>query len=185
MKAIKTTIIVLFICTIQLFATDNFTGIVLIEDPYSFNTINENFLDENLPDIIIPTFTDLDNDGLADLIIGGRQASLSHYERNSLDSLTFHLVNDTLSNIDVGFSPAPAFTDLDNDGLLDLIIGEFEGNLNHYEQNSINSFEFSLVTNTFNSIDVGNNSVPTFTDLDSDEWDKSSAYCFDQLEVVW
>ncbi len=131
-----------------------------------------------------PTFTDIDGDGLIDLIIGYFDGSLSHYEQNSSNSTLFSLVTQDFNLIDVGFYAKPTFTDLDNDGLLDLIIGESDGNLNHYEQNSIGSQSFTLVTNNFNSILVVDNAAPTFTDIDNDglldllvgEWETSPSF---------
>ncbi|PID28303.1 MAG: hypothetical protein CSB55_05755 [Candidatus Cloacimonadota bacterium] len=128
---------------------------------YEFNNIDVGYLSA-------PAFTDLDNDGLLDLIIGEDDDNLNHYVQNAVNSNEFDLVNENFSNIDVGWSSAPAFTDLDNDGKLDLIIGEWEGNLNHYEQKAVNSTEFDLVTSNFNNIDVGYLSAPAFTDLDND-----------------
>jgi hypothetical protein len=113
-------------------------------------------------------FIDLDNDDLLDVIIGEYDGSLHHYEQNTLNSTSFTLVSRQFSAIDVGLFAAPVFTDLDADGLLDLIIGEQDGNLNHYEQYVADSDSFALITEEFNLIDVGNKSIPSFIDLDYD-----------------
>lgn len=115
-----------------------------------------------------PTITDLDGDGLLDLLVGEIFGKLYHYEQNSANSSSFTLISNNFNGIDVGFDSTPTFTDLDGDGLLDLIVGEYDGYINYYEQNSANSTVFSLVTQNFNSIDVGIDSTPTFTDLDGD-----------------
>ncbi len=115
-----------------------------------------------------PTVTDLDGDGLLDLLIGDFDGNINHYEQSALNSLTFNLVTATFNAINVGTDAAPAFTDLDGDGLLDLLIGEADGNLNHYEQNAANSLAFTLRTANFNSITIGFSSAPTVTDLDAD-----------------
>ena len=94
--------------------------------------------------------------------------NLNHYEQEAIHSTSFSLVTENFNSTDVDLRSTPTFTDLDGDGLLDLIIGEYHGNLNHYEQDAIHSTSFSLVTSTFNSIDVGDVSHPTFTDLDGD-----------------
>ncbi len=116
-----------------------------------------------------PTFIDLDNDALLDLIIGKKDGTISHFEQDSAGSIIFSLLSENFNEIDIGTYATPRFVDLDNDNLLDLIIGEEEGNLNHYEQNSIGSMDFSIVTDNFNGIDVGAISTPCFTDLDDDE----------------
>ena len=116
-----------------------------------------------------PTFADIDNDGLLDLLIGNSAyGTIFHYEQSSVGSTTFDFITYNFNNIMVGSNAVPVFTDIDNDGLLDLIIGEFDGNLNHYEQASSGSETFNLITENFSSIDVGYRSSPSFTDLDHD-----------------
>ncbi len=44
----------------------------------------------------------------------------------------------------------PCFADLDGDGLLDMIVGEEDGHLNHYEQNAVGSTIFNLISENFN-----------------------------------
>ena len=133
-----------------------------------FSLVTENFNSIDVGNISSPAFIDIDNDGLLDMIIGKEQGGLSHYEQNSINSTSFSVVTYHFNSIDVGNYSFPSFTDLGGDGLLDLIIGESDGNLNHYRQDTLNSSSFSLVTNNFNSIDVGIYSVPYFTDLDGD-----------------
>ena len=137
------------------------------ENSTSFTLVTNNF---NSIFVIraAPTFTDLDGDGLLDLMVGENYGHLYHYEQDSENSTSFTLVTNNFNSIDVGSNCKPTFTDIDGDGLLDLIAGEDYGHLYHYEQDSENSTSFSLVTNNFNSIDVGLRSAPTFTDLDGD-----------------
>jgi len=138
------------------------------ENSTSFSLITENFNSINVGYSSTPSFIDLDGDGLLDLIIGETDGNLYHYEQDFENSTSFSLVTENFDSINVGLESAPTFTDLDGDGILDLIIGERSGNLNHYEQDFENSTSFSLVTENFNSIDVGIYSTPTFTDLDGD-----------------
>jgi uncharacterized protein (DUF2141 family) len=132
-----------------------------------FNGINLNL---GLENGLKPTFTDLDGDGLLDMLVGDlyNYGTLAHYEQNAAYSTSFTLRTESFSNINVGYNAAPTFTDLDGDGLLDLLVGNSDGNLSHYEQNADNSTGFTLVTNNFNTIDVGVSAIPTFTDLDGD-----------------
>ncbi|MFY8034373.1 MAG: FG-GAP-like repeat-containing protein, partial [Flexibacteraceae bacterium] len=116
----------------------------------------------------VPTFTDLDGDGLLDMLIGEQFGTLRHYEQSSANSTSFTLISDSFNSIDIGLNSKPTFTDLDGDGLLDMIVDEQLGTLNHYEQSAANSYSFTLITETFNSIDVGNFSATTFTDIDGD-----------------
>lgn len=107
-----------------------------------------------------PYLLDLDHDGLMDMIVGNVSGRLIHYEQESSGSIGFTLITDSLSGILVGRYPAPTFTDLDNDGLWDLIIGDDTGVLHHYEQEAADADTFSLVSDKMSAIDVGSRSSP-------------------------
>ncbi|MFZ4548410.1 MAG: LamG-like jellyroll fold domain-containing protein, partial [Bacteroidales bacterium] len=132
-----------------------------------FTLVTSNFVSGN-PECQYPTITDLDNDGLLDLIVGHIDGKLNRYEQTSLNSTSFTFITNYFSSIDIGNYSTPAFTDFEDDGLLDLIIGNEAGNLSHYEQNSLNSENFSLVSTNFQSIDVGDHARPTVKDIDND-----------------
>ena len=76
------------------------------------------------------------------------------------------------NGIDVGVASAPTFADIDGDGLLDLVVGDFGGNLNYYENTGTASdpvyTERSGTANPLNGIDVNLNAAPTFADIDGD-----------------
>ncbi len=133
-----------------------------------FNLVSNSFNNISVGSNSKPAFSDLDHNGLLDLVIGNADGLIHHYQQDSANSLTFSLVSDNFNGIDVGNNSAPVFEDIDHDGLLDLIIGEYNGNLNHYEQSSSSGTTFSLVNANFSSIDVGNYSSPVFTDMDGD-----------------
>jgi len=134
----------------------------------TFTLISENFNGIDVGNRAAPCFSDLDNDGLLDMIVGEKGGNLNHYEQDAVGSTNFSLVSDSLSGIDVGAFSVPSFTDLDNDGLLDLIVGEDYGVLYHYEQDAAGSSNFTLLSDNFNTINVGSKSAPCFTDLDDD-----------------
>jgi len=135
----------------------------------SFSYVTDDFSNIHIDSTISPTFTDLDNNGLLDLIIGRGDGYVSHYEQNTLNSTSFSFLTHFFNSIDLGyFLVLPVFTDIESDGLLDLIIGNGDGYLSHYEQNSYNSTSFSSLSHNFNSIDIGEYSAPTFSDLDGD-----------------
>lgn len=56
-------------------------------------------------------------------------------------------------------------TDLDGDGLSDLLVGQINGKITHFKQSAQNSTDFSLVAASFNNIDVGGDAAPVVTDL--------------------
>jgi hypothetical protein len=115
-----------------------------------------------------PEITDIDSDGLLDLFVGNYGGHISHFEQTASNNSDFSLLKHKLNDIDVGLFASPAFADIDKDGLLDMIIGEWKGNLHHYEQISIDADSFLLVTEDFDSIQVDGNASPHFTDLDQD-----------------
>ncbi|MCC2546461.1 FG-GAP-like repeat-containing protein [Hymenobacter sp. BT175] len=135
---------------------------------YSFPLVSAGFNTIDVDEHSTPAIADLDGDGLLDLLVGERDGNLNHYEQAAVNSTSFTLVTNSFSGIDVGDFSTPAFTDLDGDGLLDLLVGENDGNFNHYEQTAANSTSFALVTASFGGLDVGTRSTPTFTDLDGD-----------------
>ncbi|MBS1581644.1 MAG: T9SS type A sorting domain-containing protein [Bacteroidetes bacterium] len=85
-----------------------------------------------------PAFGDLDGDGDKDLYIGDLQGQLHYYENTATGPVAqFVLTEPTVNNdagqpIDVGQHATPQFWDLNEDGLLDLLIGERNGNINYY-----------------------------------------------------
>jgi hypothetical protein len=78
-------------------------------------------------------------------INGGNSGNLSHFEQTAAGSMSFVLISDTLGNFDAGDYSLPALKDLDGEGLLDLIVGEMDGTLNHLEQDPENPNEFNLM----------------------------------------
>lgn len=123
---------------------------------------------------IVPAFGDLDNDGDFDLLTGRFDGKIGFYINNgsaTIPNFNFigFLQDNSPSQIDVGTSSTPLLTDFDNDGDLDLVIGAFNGRLIFYRNiGTPQVYNFELVNNFFQSIDVGDNSTPTITDFDDD-----------------
>ena len=121
----------------------------------------------NVGENAAPTMTDIDADGLLDMLVGNKDGRLTRYEQTAANSFSLTLVTSYFNSIDVGTCNFPTVADLDKDGLLDLIIGRDDGTLRHFEQDSDRSASFTLV-GALSGIDVGGYSKPTFTDLDLD-----------------
>ena len=136
---------------------------------YEFELVTETFADiyTGEYEFFTPTITDLNGNSKLDLIIGDYDGKLIWYEQSEAGSLDFSLIFNSLGNIDVGSYAAPAFRDLDNDGLLELLIGNEGGTIAYYKQDAPQSYYFSPVNPNFNSIDVGENSAPFISDIDN------------------
>jgi hypothetical protein len=98
---------------------------------------------------IYPTFGDIDGDGDADMIIGEQNGQLFFFENlaGAGNIPNFVLAQANYFSIDVGTSSTPQLFDVNNDGKLDLVIGERNGTLNYIlNTGSVNSPQF-LETN--------------------------------------
>ncbi len=128
-------------------------------------------------DYSAPAFADIDGDGDADLVIGTKDGTLHYYENvGSASAAAFTERTGTdnpFHGIDVGEHAKPAFADLDGDGDLDLVVGDFDGTL-HTFANGGNATApgFSDLTggaNPFDGVDIASGyAAPTFADMDGD-----------------
>jgi Ca2+-binding RTX toxin-like protein len=123
-----------------------------------------------------PSFADLDGDGDLDALIGEDDGTLNYYRNTGTALAPVFTVQTGAANpfngVDVGFASAPSFADLDGDGDLDAVIGETFGNLRYYRNTGTALApvftEQTGTANPFNGVDVGDNSTPSFADLDGD-----------------
>ncbi len=137
-----------------------------------------------------PILVDLNNDNLLDLIVsnfGEFDLNVPVHYSSSISSFInigtpsspkFEKTSDNFQNIATTLNRlnlAPSFGDLDGDGDLDAIVGDFDGNLHYFENTSSNPNQMSLnlsvsplVDQLNNVFDVGYCAHPTLFDIDND-----------------
>jgi len=112
-----------------------------------------------------PTFMDIDNDGYMDMLVGNNDGYIWHLEQASGDE--FAIISRKFSNIDVQSEASPTLTNIDNDDLIDLVVGDNDG-LTWFEQSDTNSNTFIFISDELISVDPGAHWTPALVDLNSD-----------------
>ncbi len=129
---------------------------------------------------LCPAFADLDNDGDADMLIGEEEGAV-HFFKNIAPAsgpAEFILAAANYQGIDPGQNSTPEFVDINADGLVDLIIGEKNGNLNYYENTGTAEEPIFTLQNEFwGNVDVRKtgvltgHSVPEFIRNDAGDYE--------------
>lgn len=121
----------------------------------------------------VPTLGDLDGDGDLDAMIGNGSGSLTFIANAGTASMPVFTTPATtpFGLADVGTLAAPSLADLDGDGDLDLLAGDYYGNLLFFANTgtpTIPAFA-APTTNSFGLADVGPfHAAPSVADLDHD-----------------
>jgi gliding motility-associated-like protein len=131
-----------------------------------------------------PVAVDLDKDGDQDVVMADFYAGTGFYMLRNDGSAASAAFNYTQSYdnpfyyMSLGNGGTPAFSDMDRDGDLDMILGLFDGTFRYYRNNSTRTNAFTQQTGVWNSvtkagnpmngIDLGDYSAPVFFDFDKD-----------------
>lgn len=141
-----------------------------IANPFGFNPFADAYLS--------PSFGDIDGDGDFDLLMGNDTGNLRFYTNTGTSTAPNFPAR--LSNpfglADVGGFTHPEFVDIDADGDLDVLVGEFAGDFNYFENTGSSTAPAyaAAVLNPFDIIPVDDfgggysSSNPTFGDLNGD-----------------
>jgi len=117
-----------------------------------YELINENFAEmDTLQFINIrPTFGDIDGDGDDDMLCGTEGNKLYVFKNQSG---VFELDNELFQGI--GFNLHPQLVDVNRDNLLDIILGEQNGNLNYFKNTGTSTApEWTLQSVLWGGVDV-------------------------------
>lgn len=118
-----------------------------------------------------PALVDMDNDGDLDLVSGSYYDGVKYYNNENGAFMDQGSLTDSEGNpIGNVYNSSPAFGDMDNDGDLDLVVGDYNGYITYYENDG-----GSFVNRGYLQVDGANLNVPTnlaanpiFADLDYD-----------------
>ncbi|OGG93572.1 MAG: hypothetical protein A2527_11740 [Candidatus Lambdaproteobacteria bacterium RIFOXYD2_FULL_50_16] len=119
----------------------------------------------------IPSLGDLDGDGDLDMLVGSKSGAIYYYENQGSDTeYNYQLAKENFIKTTPPFTnSAPVLYDLDQDGDLDLVVGNGLGRLFFYvNQGTTEEANFVLEKDYFRGLYLGKNARPAVADLSGD-----------------
>ena len=123
-------------------------------------------------DIALPEFADLDGDGDLDLLVGEYYGAMQYFQNlgSSTNPVFAAPIQNPFGLTAVDEFAIPSIADVDNDGDLDMLVGEYYGSMQYFENvGSITNPQFAApIENPFELVSTNELAFPEFADLDDD-----------------
>ena len=139
-----------------------------LENPFGLDTL----LRDTTSYIFLPAFADLDGDGDMDLLVGEYNGSFEYFQNTGTPTKPHFAapVKNPFGLRSINGFAAPVFVDLDGDGDMDLLVGEYDGVMEYFQNTGTptNPHFAAPVKNPFNLKSTYYWAFPAFADLDND-----------------